>query len=1101
MLKINKQTITLTKGDDASLRLVPRYKDRTEYVLTEGDSAVFRIKFGHTLVELDCTLNLETNKIVANITPNDTKDFNPGIYRYEAELITSFGFHYTFIADQTFILGQEYEQRITSTSNGNSSAVGGNLPEIDGVVDGEPVVYGDIQPTNPMMDYEELNHLPKLNGVTIKGDKDNEYYGIPTTTSDLENDSDFVSDDDYVHTDNNYDDTAKDKVDALGTASTKNIPESGNASPTEVVMGSDTRLSDSRPASDVYDWAKASAKPSYSYSEISNTPTLGTAAAKNFTNTVTSDSTDLVESGAVKTAIDSALSSAYKHGGTKTVEELTSALLIEANQGYVYNITSDGVTTADFIEGAGKPIRAGDNVGIAKVNNTYKFDLLSGFIDTSNFVEKSLTSGLIKNDGTIDTTAYAKQNEMSVSASGDQTTIQLKSGTSATVLNAHQDISGKANKSEMFITDGTGADADKTTIQLKDGLSKAVLIAHQDISGKVDKEQGKGLSTEDYTTTEKTKLGAISDEANEVTTSSTNGHINIDGVDATVYDDSAVTSAISAMGDDIEDIQDELSTGTDTVEGNPINFTTLSSQNAESTIIDLEPIQDLHGYDKPWAGGVGKNILPMTVALIKALNTDGIWTGNSYVDNNVTFTIITDSDNNVVGIKVNGMPNARTLFVTALYFTDFLTNGVSYTINGNASGYSTDTAFLQVVKAPASGQYNIDDSYTFTYDSATQSNFKLCIRVDSGKQANNLIFYPMIRLSTETDPTFAPYTNICPITGRTEIGILGCGKNLCPYVESGAIDTGTGEEYPVTGVNRTGFIQIFPSTQYVLSGLESGTIRIYEYRKDKSYISNYTTNARTFAVRTNDVNYVRIQSGDTILPLTGVQAEIGTQSTTYSPYTKSNDLTISFGQTVYGGQVDVEKGELVVDRSYISDLSTLTWSKRATTTNKWQFYVALNTMKLINSANDYADMKCSIYKIINANEAYNGNNGIGISSGLNNNYATLFVYDDTISELTDFQNAMDGVQLVYELATPITINLTPHAIKLLEGVNNISTDGDKITLTYRDGSVATLGDLTSAVDSLDSKIDESKILTDTATGDKYILVVTNGVLSVEQVSD
>ena len=162
MLKINKQTITLTKGDDASLRLVPRYKDRTEYVLTEGDSAVFRIKFGHTLVELDCTLNLETNKIVANITPNDTKDFNPGIYRYEAELITSFGFHYTFIADQTFILGQEYEQRITSTSNGNSSAVGGNLPEIDGIVDGEPVVYGDIQPTNPMMDYEELNHIQFL---------------------------------------------------------------------------------------------------------------------------------------------------------------------------------------------------------------------------------------------------------------------------------------------------------------------------------------------------------------------------------------------------------------------------------------------------------------------------------------------------------------------------------------------------------------------------------------------------------------------------------------------------------------------------------------------------------------------------------------------------------------------------------------------------------------------------------------------------------------------------------------------------------------------------------------------------------------------------
>jgi hypothetical protein len=35
---------------------------------------------------------------------------------------------------------------------------------------------------------------------------------------------------------------------------------------------------------------------------------------------------------------------------------------------------------------------------------------------------------------------------MSVSTTGDKTTITLKTGTSATVINAHQDISGKADK-------------------------------------------------------------------------------------------------------------------------------------------------------------------------------------------------------------------------------------------------------------------------------------------------------------------------------------------------------------------------------------------------------------------------------------------------------------------------------------------------------------------------------------------------------------------------------------------------------------------------------------------------------------------------------
>lgn len=48
------------------------------------------------------------------------------------------------------------------------------------------------------------------------------------------------------------------------------------------------------------------------------------------------------------------------------------------------------------------------------------------------------------------------------------------------------DVSGKADKIEMSVTPGTGANADKTTIQLKQGMSATVLKEHQDISGKQD---------------------------------------------------------------------------------------------------------------------------------------------------------------------------------------------------------------------------------------------------------------------------------------------------------------------------------------------------------------------------------------------------------------------------------------------------------------------------------------------------------------------------------------------------------------------------------------------------------------------------------------
>lgn len=54
----------------------------------------------------------------------------------------------------------------------------------------------------------------------------------------------------------------------LGTAAAKNVPQSGNASSGEVVLGNDTRLTDSRNAADVSAWAKAANKPSYTASEV-----------------------------------------------------------------------------------------------------------------------------------------------------------------------------------------------------------------------------------------------------------------------------------------------------------------------------------------------------------------------------------------------------------------------------------------------------------------------------------------------------------------------------------------------------------------------------------------------------------------------------------------------------------------------------------------------------------------------------------------------------------------------------------------------------------------------------------------------------------------
>lgn len=151
-----------------------------------------------------------------------------------------------------------------------------------------------------------------------------------------------------------------------------------------------------------------------------------------FDDVPTANSNNPVKSGGVKSAIDAAVASAYHHAGTKTCAELVAGLLVAANEGNVYNMTDSGTTTSDFIEGQGQPIKAGDNVGVCKVSaGVYKFDLLSGFVDTSNFVQKSVTAGLIKNDGTIDTVAKQPATDNNLTTTDKTTTgaiNELKSG-------------------------------------------------------------------------------------------------------------------------------------------------------------------------------------------------------------------------------------------------------------------------------------------------------------------------------------------------------------------------------------------------------------------------------------------------------------------------------------------------------------------------------------------------------------------------------------------------------------------------------------------------------------------------------------------------
>lgn len=122
---------------------------------------------------------------------------------------------------------------------------------------------------------------------------------------------------------------------------------------------------------------------------------LGTAASKDFTTNVAPNNHALVESNAVYSAINNALTSVYTPRGNIACADLTSSLLIASNVGNVYNTTDSGTTTALFMQGAGIPIPQNSTVGIIQTSpNTYLFNLMGNTIDLHDYQKQDLTQAI-----------------------------------------------------------------------------------------------------------------------------------------------------------------------------------------------------------------------------------------------------------------------------------------------------------------------------------------------------------------------------------------------------------------------------------------------------------------------------------------------------------------------------------------------------------------------------------------------------------------------------------------------------------------------------------------------------------------------------------
>ena len=265
--------------------------------------------------------------------------------------------------------------------------------------------------------------------------------------------------------------------------------------------------------------------------------------------------------------INGALSSVYKPAGSVAFASLPTPGA--DNLGNVYNVTDEFTTDERFVEGAGQEYPAGTNVAVVETSNgpaTYKFDVMSGFVDLSGYLTTETASA-----------TYATKTELGNKV--DKVTgSSLVQDTLITKLEGLANI--KSVQEGQLAVDGSG-NLSVTAISqdIVTGLSDA-------LAGKVNVEAGKGLSTNDFTDDLMSKLEGIAAGAqvNVLEAVQVNGTaLQITGKAVNIPIATAQALGVVMSSTD----ENKVAVGTDgTMEVNSVNVSKLVQTAGDTLILD-----------------------------------------------------------------------------------------------------------------------------------------------------------------------------------------------------------------------------------------------------------------------------------------------------------------------------------------------------------------------------------------------------------------------------------------------------------------------------------------------------------------------------------
>lgn len=372
-------------------------------------------------------------------------------------------------------------------------------------------------------------------------------------------------------------------------------------------------------------------------------------------------------------------------------------------------------------------------------------------------------------------------------------------------------------------------------------------------------------------------------------------------------------------------------------------------------------------------------------------------------------------------------------------------------LNKNTAYTLTDGVNLSATRI-ASTVYKSDGSLVLGYEwtalshaSTTIPNmddlgYLVYLRINNNAVTSNTVFKPMIRLSTVTDATFEPYSNICHISGHTQAVVTRTGKNLVNI--QGKTITAADGEYWFYGTE----IDPIPAGTYTISfkGIVEGTTNYKFVGHDadgNEVVAGGSTVPHKYTFTTNKtMKKIRMYVNGPGT-FSDFQIEIGSAATAYEPY-QGQSVTIDLNGTRYGGTLDVGTGVMTVTHTYV-DVNAF-GSVTSVTSAGGLHWVDTTTAVFDADKSSY----CSMLTRKDGNAGWLSTSPCYAMD--TNNKIRIYCNESTTAL---FKSAYADVQIVYGLLNSTTVQLSHTEVRTLSGYNNIWSNTGDTNVIYESSQV------------------------------------------------